>query len=229
MVHINQVNKKKHLIQFPISIDLQKVRKLAKTPCPTVLLKADTGADVNLLNLSTFDKTIGYRSLLQPLTLWMEAYGNSMVSVLGKFCAFLRWKGRVYKQMFYIKSVNASPNLLSRDSCYMLGVLKPCYSVKTMKRSAHRLWIWQTMEITRRISQSPQNDQSVRSNYKEHHWRKWTSLRFTQMYSPDLGNFQALHTNSNWSQMQNWQGTHWEEFQFTYKRHFIRKSRIWNI
>ena len=93
MVCINQVNKKKHLIQFPISTDLQKERKLAKTPCPTVLLKADTGVDVNLLNSSTFDKTIGDRSLLQPSTLWMEAYGNSMVSVLGKFHTFLRWKG----------------------------------------------------------------------------------------------------------------------------------------
>ena len=33
-------------------------------------------------------------------------------------------------------SANASPNLLSRDSCYMLGVLKPCYSVETVKRSS---------------------------------------------------------------------------------------------
>ena len=35
MVSINQVVKKKHLVQFPISIDLQKVRKPAKTSCPT--------------------------------------------------------------------------------------------------------------------------------------------------------------------------------------------------
>ena len=59
-----------------------------------------------------------------------------MVSVLGKFHAFLRWKNRVYKQLFYVTSANASPNLLSRDSCYMLGVLKPCYSVETSKRSS---------------------------------------------------------------------------------------------
>ena len=160
MVCINQANKKKHLIQFPISIDLQKVRKLAKTPCSTVLLKADTRADVNLLNSSTFDKTIGDRLLLQPSTLWMEAYGNSTVSILGKFHTFLRWKGRVYKQLFYVMSANASPNLLSRDSCYMLGVLKPCYSVKTMKRSSTQTPTQALnltmMEITRRISQIPQ-------------------------------------------------------------------------
>ena len=69
MVSINQVVKKKHLIRFQISVDLQKVRKLAKTPYPTVLLKADTGADVNLLNSSTFDKAIGDRSILQPSSL----------------------------------------------------------------------------------------------------------------------------------------------------------------
>ena len=136
MVSINQVVKKKHLIQFPISVDLQKVRKPAKTPCPTVLLKADTGADVNLLNSSTFDKAIGDRSILQPSSLRMEAYGSSTVLVLGKFHAFLRWKNQIYKQLFYVTSANASPNLLSRDSCYMLGVLKPCYSVETSKRSS---------------------------------------------------------------------------------------------
>ena len=69
MVSINQAVKKKHLIQFPISIGLQKVRKPAKMPCPTVLLKANTGADINLLNSSTLDKAIDDRSILQPLSL----------------------------------------------------------------------------------------------------------------------------------------------------------------
>ena len=153
MVSINQAVKKKHLIQFPISFDLQKVRKLAKTPCPTVLLKADTGADVNLLNSSTFDKAIGDRSILQPSSLRMEEYGSSTVSVLRKFHAFLRWKNRVYKQLFYVTSANASPNLLSRDSCYMLGVLKPCYSVETSKRSST-----QTLEQAEKQQRCMTND-----------------------------------------------------------------------
>ena len=124
MVHAKEINKKKHLIQFPISANLEKVRKLAEGPCPTVLLKADTGADVNLLNLTTFDRIIGDRSILQPSMLKMEAYRNSTVAVLGKFYAFLRWKGKIYRQLFFITTANASPNLLSRDSCYTLGVLK---------------------------------------------------------------------------------------------------------
>ena len=58
----------------------------------------------------------------------MEAYGNnSAVEVLGKFHAFLRWKGKVYRQLFYVTNANNSPNLLSRDGCYILGAIKPCY------------------------------------------------------------------------------------------------------
>ena len=111
------------------------MRKLAECPCPTVLLKADTGADVNLLNSTTFDRIIGDRSILQPSTYKMEVYGNSTVDVLGKFFAFHRWKGKIYRQLFFVTIANASPNLLSRDGCYTLGVLKPCYSVETWKTS----------------------------------------------------------------------------------------------
>ena len=137
MVHTKEINKKKHLIQFPISVNLEKVRKPVEGPCPTVLLKADTGADVNLLNSTTFDRIIGDRSILQPSLLKMEANGNhSSIQVLGKFHAFLIWKGKIYRQLFFITTDNASPNLLFRDGCYMLGVLKLCYSVETSKRSS---------------------------------------------------------------------------------------------
>ena len=66
MVHAKAITKKKHLIQFPMSVNLEKVRKPVEGPCPTVLLKADTGADVNLLNMNTFNRIIGDRSILQP-------------------------------------------------------------------------------------------------------------------------------------------------------------------
>ena len=48
------------------------------------------------------------------------------------FYVFLRWKDKVYKQIFYITDCDRSPNLLSRDACYThLGVLKPCYTVES--------------------------------------------------------------------------------------------------
>ena len=89
MVHAKEINKKKLLIQFLISVNLDKVRKPVEDPCPTVLLKADMGVDMNLLNSTTFDRIIGDRSILQPSILKMEAYRSSTVAVLGKFYAFL--------------------------------------------------------------------------------------------------------------------------------------------
>ena len=68
MVKVKEINWKRHLIRFPFSTDLGKVRNLvenSKTKCPTVLLKADTGADVNLMNLNTFNTLLKDRTILQ--------------------------------------------------------------------------------------------------------------------------------------------------------------------
>ena len=87
----------------------------------SVLLKADTGADVNLMNQKTFDELFGQaKGVLQLTPIRMENYGNTAVKVLGMFHAFLRWKDKVYKQLFYITDCDRSPNLLSRDACYTL-------------------------------------------------------------------------------------------------------------
>ena len=94
-----------------------------------MLLKADTGANVNLMKRQTFHQLFGMAKVLQPTPIRMESYGNSAVKVLGMF--YVRWKDEVYKQLFYITDCDRSPNLLSRDACYTLGVLKPCYTVES--------------------------------------------------------------------------------------------------
>ena len=101
----------------------------SKCSSSTVLLKADTGGDVNLMNNVTFNSLFD-RSVLQLTPIRMENYGNTSIKVLGKFHAFLRWKDRVYRQLFYITDCDKSPNLLSRDACYTIGVLKACYTVE---------------------------------------------------------------------------------------------------
>ena len=127
---------KKHLIKFPVTLEPTALRRKGtnmdsspSTPS-TVLLKADTGADVNLMNRKTFNQLFGDSQALKPTPIRMENYGNSTVKVLGMFHAFLRWKDRVYRQLFYMTDCDRSPNLLSRDACYILGVLKPCYMVE---------------------------------------------------------------------------------------------------
>ena len=134
MVSVPHVNK--HLIKFPVALEPTSLRSKGNnadspqsTPS-TVLLKADTGADVNLMNRKTFNQLFGDSKVLKPTPIKMENYGNTAVKVLGMFHAFLRWKDKVYRQLFYVTDCDRSPNLLSRDACYILGVLKPCYTVE---------------------------------------------------------------------------------------------------
>ena len=89
---------------------------------------------MNLMNLNTFDKLMKDRTVLEPTSLRMEAYGNNAaVTVLEKFYAFPRWKGHVYR---HVTNAISSPNLLFRDGCYTLGVLNPCYSVEMTQNSS---------------------------------------------------------------------------------------------
>ena len=53
-------------------------------------------------------------------TLLLENYGNSPVSIIGKFTAFMRWKGKVFHQEFHVTDVNSLPNLFSRDACFRM-------------------------------------------------------------------------------------------------------------
>ena len=127
MVSVPHANK--HLIKFPVALDPTTLKGTNADSPFTVLLKADTGADVNLMNRKTFDQLFDSK-VLKPTPIKMENYGNSAVKVLGMFHAFLRWKDKVYRQLFYVTDCDRSPNLLSRDACYILGVLKPCYTVE---------------------------------------------------------------------------------------------------
>ena len=139
MVSVPHVNK--HLIKFPVALEPTTLKgNNMDSPQSTVLLKADTGADVNLMNRQTFNQLFGDSKVLKPTPIKMENYGNTAVKVLGMFHAFLRWKDKVYRQLFYMTDCDRSPNLLSRDACYILGVLKPCYTVEktTTKKTTTR-------------------------------------------------------------------------------------------
>ena len=141
MVSVPHANK--HIIRFPITIEPMALRRKgthtdSSLSTPSVLLKADTGADVNLINRKTFDQLFDSK-VLKPTPIRMENYGNLTVKMLGMFHAFLRWKERVYKQLFYVTDCDRSPNLLSRDACYTLGVLKPCYTVERAPSAQPRL------------------------------------------------------------------------------------------
>ena len=94
--------------QVPHSIGLYNTeeldRKLHYTP-QTMLLKADTGADVNLMKRQTFNQLLGEAKVLQPTPIRMENYGNTAVKVLRMFHVFLRWKDKVTNNYFTLLTV----------------------------------------------------------------------------------------------------------------------------
>ena len=185
MVSVPHMNK--HLIKFPIALDYLTLRGRNKmeystsstghSDCSTMLLKADTGADVNYMNRKTFDQLFEEaKEVLKPTPIRMENYGNTAMKVLGMFHAFLRWKNKVYKQLFYIMDCDRSPNLLSRDACYTLGVLKPCYTVENSTYStnfthaskkddlASESFLHQKMKESERKLSNCSNKQSISEN-----------------------------------------------------------------
>ena len=136
-VQVNARNRNQHLIQLPISVNLEKVRKQTES-CPTIPLKIDTGADVNLLNSTTFDLVNGNRSILQSLItrngeLW-QFQDSSAWKIL---CILWDLQGRSTDNPSLWQLPTHDPDLLSRDACYALGVVKPCYAVEADRSNLH--------------------------------------------------------------------------------------------
>ena len=73
MVSVPHANVNKHLIKFPVALDPTTLKgNNADSPQSTVLLKADTGADVNLMNRKTFHQLFGDSQVLKPTPIKME-------------------------------------------------------------------------------------------------------------------------------------------------------------
>ena len=87
-----------------------------------ILLKVDTGSNINSISLGTFQRLFPNQQLDRSMLL-VENYGNSSMSIIGKFKAFIRWKGKVFCQEFHVPNANSSPNLLSRDASFRMEVL----------------------------------------------------------------------------------------------------------
>ena len=166
MVSVPHANVNKHLIKFPVALEPTTLKgNNMDSPQSTVLLTADTGADINLMNSKTFNQLFGKaKDVLKPTPIKMENYGNTAVKVLGMFHAFLRWKDKVYRQLFYVTDCDRSPNLLSRDACYILGVLKPCYTVektstkKTTTKTTPTVNAYTKGDVAAKIISSSENE-----------------------------------------------------------------------
>ena len=111
----------KHL-KFPIDVDVRGSYK------DHLIVRVDTGADVNCMNETTFKKLFP-KVQLDVCPYEIQNFGNSTadISILGQFQTYLQFRGKKYLNTFIVTNANDCPNLLSHGATFRMKVLKPNY------------------------------------------------------------------------------------------------------
>ena len=111
----------KHL-KFPIDVDVRGPYK------HHLVVRVDTGADVNCMNEKTFKKLFP-KVKLDVCPYEIQNFGNSTadISILGQFQTYLQFRGKKYLNTFIVTNANDCPNLLSHGATFRMGVLIPNY------------------------------------------------------------------------------------------------------
>ena len=93
-----------------------------------LVIRVDTGADVNCTNEKTFKKLFP-KVKLSVCPYKIQNFGNSIadISILGQFCTYLQFRGEKYLNTFIVTNANNCPNLLSHGATFRMGVLLPNY------------------------------------------------------------------------------------------------------
>ena len=91
-------------------------------------LQADTGADMNAINKRTFIELFPDVEL-EESTQILQNFDKRLIKPIGSFRCFRRWKGHKYRVKFEVMGIE-TPNLLSRETTFLMGILKKCLSVE---------------------------------------------------------------------------------------------------
>ena len=122
-------SQEKHL-KFPINVDPRGPYK------HHIVVRVDTGADVNCMNEKTFKKLFP-EVKLSVCPHEIQNFGNSIadISILGQFCTYLQFRGEKYLNTFIVTNANDCPNLLSHGTTFRMGVLLPNYPEENVVKS----------------------------------------------------------------------------------------------
>ena len=114
-------SQEKHL-KFPIDVDPRGPYK------HHLVVRVDTGADVNCMNENTFKKLFP-KVKLSVCPHEIQNFRNSVanISILGQFHTYLQFRGEKYLNTFIVTNANDCPNLLSHGATFRMGVLLPNY------------------------------------------------------------------------------------------------------
>ena len=123
-------SQEKHL-KFPIDVDPRGPYK------HHLVVRVDTGADVNCMNEKTFKKLFP-KVKLSVCPHEIQNFGNSIadISILGQFRTYLQFRGEKYWNTFIVTNANDCPNLLSHGATFRMGVLLPNYTEENEVKSA---------------------------------------------------------------------------------------------
>ena len=91
-------------------------------------LQEDTGADMNAINKKTFNELFPDVEL-EESTHILQNFDKRLIKLIGSFRCFLRWKGHKYRVKFEVMGIE-TPSLLSRETTFLMGILKKCLSVE---------------------------------------------------------------------------------------------------
>ena len=114
-------SQEKHL-KFPIDVNPRGPYK------DHLVVRVDTGADVNCMNEKTFRRLFP-KVKLSVCPYEIQNFGNSIadISILGQFRTYLQFRGEKYLNTFIVTNANNCPNLLSHGATFRMGVLLPNY------------------------------------------------------------------------------------------------------
>ena len=109
-------------LRFPIDVNPRGPYK------NHLVVRVDTGADVNCMNEKTFRKLFP-KVKLSVCTHEIQNFGNSTadISILGQFRTYLQFRGEKYLTTFIVTNADDCPNLLSHGATFRMGVLLPNY------------------------------------------------------------------------------------------------------
>ena len=93
-----------------------------------LVVRVDTGADVNCMNEKTFRRLFP-KVKLSVCPYEIQNFGNSIadISILGQFRTYLQFRGEKYLNTFIVTNADDCPNLLSHGATFRMGVLLPNY------------------------------------------------------------------------------------------------------
>ena len=93
-----------------------------------LVVRVDTGADVNCMNEKTFNELFPEVEL-SVCPHKIQNFGKSIadISILGQFHTYLEFRGEKYLNTFIVTNANDCPNLLSYGATFRMGVLLPNY------------------------------------------------------------------------------------------------------